>query len=70
LVALIRRAKASYLIHFLKQAKIVIEPSAAVGPAVAFWNTDFGKVEGIQNIGVVICGGNTDLDNLPWIKKV
>lgn len=52
-----------------ERAKIVIEPSAAVGPAVAFYNEDFRKLEGLHNVGIVICGGNTDLDALPWVSK-
>uniref|UniRef100_A0A7S0YX67 Tryptophan synthase beta chain-like PALP domain-containing protein n=1 Tax=Hemiselmis tepida TaxID=464990 RepID=A0A7S0YX67_9CRYP len=48
--------------------KIVIEPSAAVGVAVAL-SDRFRSIEGIQRVGIVICGGNTDLDDLPWVKK-
>jgi len=48
--------------------KIVIEPSAAVGVAVAL-SERFRSLKGIERVGVVICGGNTDLDAFPWVVK-
>ena len=46
-----------------ERAKIVIEPSAAVAIGV-LWE---GKVDlaGLK-VGVILSGGNVDLDNLPW----
>lgn len=46
-----------------KRMKIVIEPSCAVPLAVILKNKDHfaGK-----RVGVIITGGNVDLDNLPW----
>jgi threonine dehydratase len=46
-----------------ERAKIVIEPSAAVGVA-ALWE---GKTDlaGLR-VGVILSGGNVDLDRLPW----
>ncbi|ARE40188.1 Threonine dehydratase, catabolic [Rhodovulum sp. P5] len=48
-----------------KRMKIVMEPSSAVPLATILKNKEIfaGK-----RVGVVITGGNVDLDNLPWIK--
>ncbi len=46
-----------------ERMKLVIEPSAGVGVAVALREKELvaqGKT------GVIICGGNVDLENLPW----
>ncbi|KAJ3404505.1 hypothetical protein HDV05_007139 [Chytridiales sp. JEL 0842] len=40
-----------------ERMKLVIEPSAAVGVAVALYNKEFAKVEGVRNVGIVLCGG-------------
>lgn len=40
-----------------ERIKIVIEPSAAVGVAVAMFNQEFRNLEGIQKVGIVISGG-------------
>lgn len=45
-----------------ERMKQVIEPSAAVGLAVALYNEDFQKLDGITTIGVVLCGGNVQYD--------
>jgi threonine dehydratase len=46
--------------------KIVIEPSAAV-PYAAILES---KVDlGASRVGVIVTGGNVDLDALPWIRK-
>jgi threonine dehydratase len=44
-----------------ERMKLVIEPSAAVGVAVALRERNLG-----QRVGVVLCGGNVSLDKLPW----
>jgi threonine dehydratase len=46
--------------------KIVIEPSSAVGVAVAV-QASFRSRDPVPT-GVVLCGGNVDLDALPWIR--
>lgn len=46
--------------------KIVIEPSAAV-PLAAMLERRLA-VDG-RNVGVIVSGGNVDLDHLPWMKK-
>ncbi|KFX99019.1 hypothetical protein V490_01989, partial [Pseudogymnoascus sp. VKM F-3557] len=51
----------------LERMKVVVEPSAVVGLAVALWNEDFRKVvekEGAGeefDLGVVFTGGNVNL---------
>ncbi len=50
---------------FLERTKVLIEPSAAVAVAAAI-GKDMLKPQSPRNIGVIISGGNVDLDNLPW----
>ena len=49
-----------------ERMKLVIEPSAGVGVAAALGDR-FKGLEGIERVGVVLCGGNVDLDRLPWM---
>ena len=51
----------------LERSKLVIEPSAAVGVAVAIDSTF--KARAHRRIGVVLCGGNLDLDALPKLLR-
>jgi threonine dehydratase len=54
-----------------ERLKLVIEPSAAVGVA-AIRSSAFkamAKQAGWRNVALVICGGNVDLDRLPWISR-
>jgi threonine dehydratase len=48
-----------------ERVKIVIEPSAAVAIGV-LWEKKI-DLTGLK-VGVIISGGNVDLENLPWIK--
>ncbi|BDX37925.1 serine/threonine dehydratase [Tenuifilaceae bacterium CYCD] len=48
-----------------ERMKIVIEPSSAVPIAAIMEHPDNFKN---RRIGVIISGGNADLDNLPWVK--
>ncbi len=48
-----------------KRMKIVMEPSCAVPLATILANPEVFRG---RRIGVVITGGNVDLDNLPWMK--
>ena len=52
-----------------ERMKLLIEPSAAVGVA-AVLSEKFKSLpkQDLQNVGVILCGGNVDLDNLPWKK--
>lgn len=49
-----------------KRMKIVIEPSCAVPLAVILKNPEVFKG---MRVGVIITGGNVDLDTLPWLNN-
>ncbi len=49
----------------MQRMKIVIEPSAAVAVA-AVLSDQFKSLTGLARLGVIISGGNVDLDRLPW----
>ena len=49
-----------------KRMKIVIEPSSAVPLATILKNPEVFKG---KRVGVIITGGNVDLDKLPWMNK-
>lgn len=49
-----------------KRMKIVMEPSCAVPLATILANPAVFKG---RRVGVIITGGNVDLDHLPWIKE-
>jgi threonine dehydratase len=48
-----------------ERAKLLIEPSAAVAVA-AVLSPEFQRLEGLQRVGIVLSGGNVNLDALPW----
>ncbi len=48
-----------------ERAKLMIEPSSAVAMA-AVLSDEFRSVGSLKNVGVVLTGGNADLDRLPW----
>ena len=48
-----------------ERMKLVIEPSAAVGVAVAL-SEEFKQLDGLPRVGIVLCGGNVSLDKLYW----
>lgn len=48
-----------------QRMKIVIEPSAGVGVAAAK-SDRFRRLE-FKRVGVVLCGGNVDIEKLPWL---
>lgn len=48
-----------------KRMKIVVEPSSAVALATVLKNPEIFKG---KRVGVIITGGNVDLDALPWCK--
>lgn len=51
--------------HAWERAKLLIEPSAAVALAAAL-SDEFKALAGLQRVGVMLSGGNVDLDRLPW----
>ncbi|HVM95837.1 MAG TPA: pyridoxal-phosphate dependent enzyme [Candidatus Acidoferrales bacterium] len=48
-----------------ERAKLLIEPSAAVALA-AVLSESFRSRQGLRRVGVMLSGGNVDLDRLPW----
>jgi len=50
---------------FLERTKVLIEPSAAVALA-AVLNSEMPKPLPSRNVGIILSGGNVDLDRLPW----
>jgi threonine dehydratase/serine racemase len=48
-----------------ERAKLLIEPSAAVALA-AVLSEEFKGLQGPKRVGVVLSGGNVNLDSLPW----
>lgn len=48
-----------------ERAKLLAEPSAAVA-AAAVLTAEFQALTGLKRVGVILSGGNADLDNLPW----
>jgi threonine dehydratase len=49
-----------------ERMKIVIEPSAAVGVAVALSDQFKALPNPPKRVGVILCGGNVDLDAWRW----
>jgi threonine dehydratase len=50
-----------------ERAKLLIEPSSAVAVAVAL-SDRFRALDGLGRVGIVLSGGNANLDALPWLK--
>ena len=48
-----------------ERAKLLIEPSAAVALA-AVLSESFRALPGLRRVGVILSGGNVDLERLPW----
>ncbi|QJW94215.1 pyridoxal-phosphate dependent enzyme [Frigoriglobus tundricola] len=48
-----------------ERMKLIVEPSGAVGAAVALGEA-FRALSGVQKVGVVFSGGNVSLDKLYW----
>jgi len=51
-----------------ERAKLIIEPSSAVAVA-AILNEPFRSTSKAQRIGVILSGGNVNLDALPWLGR-
>lgn len=49
-----------------ERMKIIVEPSAAVPLAVIMKNPEVFKN---KKTGIILSGGNIDLDKIPWVKK-
>jgi threonine dehydratase/serine racemase len=48
-----------------ERAKLLIEPSSAVAVAAAL-SAEFRAQDGLRRVGVILSGGNVNLDALPW----
>jgi threonine dehydratase/serine racemase len=48
-----------------ERAKLLIEPSSAVAIAAVLCD-EFHNLPGLHRVGIVLSGGNADLDRLPW----
>ena len=48
-----------------ERGKLLIEPSAAVTVA-AVLSDQFRSLSGLRKVGVILSGGNLDLDRIPW----
>lgn len=51
-----------------ERVKMIIEPSSAVAVA-AVLTDDFKALGEMERVGIVISGGNVDLDRLPWTHR-
>lgn len=51
-----------------ERMKLVIEPSAAVGVAAILTNRFEADYSTLNKVCVVLCGGNVDMEKLPWLK--
>ena len=47
-----------------------MEVSSAAGVAAVLSDRMKTLGAGLQKVGVILCGGNTDLDRLPWYPQV
>ena len=52
-----------------ERMKLVIEPSAAVGLAAVLTDKFKTVQSSVENVGVILCGGNMDLNKIPWIHS-
>jgi threonine dehydratase len=50
-----------------ERMKLVIEPSAAVAVSAALTQQFRDQYRNLQHVGVILSGGNCDLNNLPWV---
>ena len=51
------------LLHLLQQ---VVESAAGAAVAALFTDQFNSLPRDVVNVAVILCGGNTDIDNLPW----
>ena len=56
------------MVQVWERVNITVEPAAACTVA-AVLSPKFKELAGpeIRRVGVVLCGGNVDLDDLPWM---
>ncbi|XP_022344490.2 serine racemase-like [Crassostrea virginica] len=49
-----------------ERMKLVIEPAAGAGVAAVMSKRMASMDPGLKNVGVILCGGNVDINRLPW----
>ena len=49
-----------------ERMKLVVEPSSATVLAAAL-SSDFKALSNVSRVGIILSGGNVDLDRLPWL---
>ncbi|XP_062621082.1 serine racemase-like [Saccostrea cucullata] len=49
-----------------ERMKLVIEPASGAGVAAVMSDRLAAMDPNMKNIGVILCGGNVDIDHLPW----
>jgi threonine dehydratase len=52
-----------------ERMKIIIEPSSAVAVAVVLSDEFTSHAAEAERVGVILSGGNVDLDRLPWVVR-
>ena len=57
----------AFFLQVWEEMKITVEPSAACTVA-AVLSPKFKEMAGpeVKRVGVILCGGNVDVNNLPW----
>ena len=48
--------------------EMIVEPSGAISLA-AILNPRFKEIAGLERVGIILCGGNIDLEKLPFSIK-
>lgn len=49
--------------------QLVIEPAAGTGVAVLLSEKFASMDSNLRNVGVILCGGNVDINHLPWYNR-
>ena len=52
----------------LLSSQVVIEAASGAAVAAAMSDKMRSLDSTIQSVGVILCGGNVDIDHLPWYK--
>jgi threonine dehydratase len=55
-----------------ERLKVAIEPSAGVGVPVAKsakFHQKYPRLSGIENVGIILCGGNVDILKMSALMK-
>ncbi len=50
-----------------ERMKLVVEPAAGAALAAALKLRQDKRFPNMDKVGVILCGGNVDMDKLPWI---